>query len=144
MKKIILIVLSFSMILIGCHKNERTVSLSFSTEDIECIELMHDQSAYIADDWEVLYTLQNNEIDEFTKVLCGLKVKKYWSPSGGLGRIFVCISYKDGSQDMIGVGAFKYISSTGEVEFDDWHYVYYYDMYDLFSKYIDEAELPSL
>ena len=139
-----LIILFIGILLVGCQRGVQKVSLRQTKEEIVCIELMYDESPYLSDDREILYTLADNEIDSFVKALCDLEVKKHWSPSGGLGRIFVRISYKDGSQELIGVSAIMYIAVTGEMEADDWHSADYNGILELFSKYVGETKMPSL
>ena len=143
MRQGMLVILIISLLLVGCQGNHKKVSLRYSIEDIVSIELLHDTNISVADEWKVLYILSDNEIDMFVDALCNLNVNKYWSPSGHWGHIFIRISYLNGDQEIFGTGAFEYISATEESDFDDWHYIYYQDMYDLFSKYVNKAELPS-
>ena len=141
--KRMLIIIFIGIFLVGCQIGSQRVALKNNEKDIVCIELMYDKSHSVAGDQEALYVLDENEVEEFVEALCDLEVHTHWSPSGGFGRLFVEISYKDGSKEVIGVSAIEYISSTGEQEFDDWHYVDYYDIYDLFSLYVEKELLPS-
>ena len=144
MRKIRIVVLIISVLLFGCQGNSKKVSLRYYVGNIETIELLCDTNISVADEWKVLYVLSDSEIDAFVDVLCNLNIYKHWSPSGHWGHIFIRISYLSGDQEIFGTGAIEYISATGESNFDDWHYIYYYDMYDLFVKYVSQDELPSL
>ena len=144
MGKRILTMLLVAMFCVGCQSNQKTVSLKYSIESISNIELVYDKSYYESDDWEVLCELASDDVGKFVEELCGIHVKKPWNPGGSLGYLFVRIQYSSGEQELIGTEAYEYISSSGESKFDGWHNISYDDMYNLFSEYVEDAELPSL
>ena len=145
-KKMVLLIILISLFLgsVSCQRKPPTFVLNNSTvEDIEQIELLRALIPQDYSGWRVLYTLSKEEVPDFLSVFSCIKVNSNWNPQGHLGYLCVRITYTSGEQELFGSDAVKYLSSMGESTFDGFHSLYYDDLYNLFSKYVSETELPS-
>jgi len=102
--------------------------------NIESIEIL-DTSLRQED---VLYTLEDSQIQPFMDVLLGMKSARYVNdPPDRYGDYAVRITYLDGSIDTIGTLICAYHSPDGRDESYGWYYVDRDKLMDLIDDYVD-------
>lgn len=132
--KLLYLFLAILSILTGCGKK---VSLHQRVDNIDQIEFIY--SPYFQ--FEVLYTLSDDEISECVDEIRKLNLRRSSSPSDNGGTYIVKITYTDGSFDSLGSWSVSYTSGD-IIEHDGWYYISKNDLYNLFSRYIDPAQIP--
>ena len=144
-KRMIIVLIGILIIFTSCQKSPSKVELKYSTvENIEYIELLSTIFLEGISEVNVLYTLSKEQMPDFLCTLLEMEIDRTWSPGTNWGYLCVRISYVSGEQEILGSDAFEYISASGEHIFDGWHSISYYDLYDLFSEYVEKSKLPLL
>ncbi len=94
----------------------------------------------------MLFTLSGERLEEFIKKLLVLPIGEHREPHASLGYLVIGLYYKDGETQLIGTQSSAYKSSDEEakLQFDNWHYINYSEMYELFTQYVGEEKLPGM
>lgn len=118
----------------GCSEK---VTLHQSAEEIVQIDLIYSPF----NQFDVLYSLSDEEIKECAEVIQNLDLHRNRSPSGNGGTYIVKIVYSDGAIESLGSWSISYVSD-GNTEHDGWYYVSKDDLLQLFTRYIDPDQIP--
>ena len=118
----------------GCSEK---VTLRQSAEEIVQIELIYSPF----NQFDVLYTLSDEEIKECAEEILNLDLHRNSSPSGNGGTYIVKIVYSDGAIESLGSWSISYVSD-GNTEHDGWYYISKDDLLQLFTRYIDPDQIP--
>ena len=120
MKRTIIICTLFPLLFSGCLK-KNSGPIHQTLEDVVKIELL----AMSDDEETVLYTLSDDEMDDFWEGLLALRFRRYFNdPDTHPGRYAVRISYKNRYVDVIGMSLCVYYDPSGENQSGSkWYYV---------------------
>ena len=140
MKKTIQLLSCCLVIILLSYINLPTYNLKQDDSQIIGIELL--KNANISNtkrEFEVLYTINDNERELFLDKLCNIRCYTYWNdPAANYGKYIIRIYYMDGSIELIGSNNNGYIvgqqESTGIYYFKDNAFI------DLFLQYIPNIE----
>lgn len=131
------VVVLLAVIFTGC--GSRDISLHQSADAVDKIELLYSPFH----EYEVLYTLTDEEISGCMEKVSQLVLQKHTSPQDVGGSLILRITYSDGSVESLGSWSVSY-ESGGKLEHDGWYYVSQDDLYDLFSQYLEPSQLADL
>ena len=136
MRRITIVFLIFSCMLLCCGCERQTVELPLtqSTDDIIKIQMVDNRN----DERNVVREITGDDLKTFIPDLLQLKCNSYMNdPAGEPGQYYVTIFYANGDTTLIGTSAFIYISSTGEYAwpYEKDYYVRKESMEELFEKY---------
>ena len=134
-RQILLILLLVIVAATGCAQ---PIALHQPESEILQIDLVYSPFG----EQEVLYTLAEEEMGPFLDALFELNVYKSWSPQNIGGTFTVCITYKDGSAEILGNASIGYLSN-GTLEHDGWYSLSSDDLRSLFTEYADLSLYPS-
>ena len=143
MKAKLLILIVVCLLLSGCSIIKCSEYLRQPKDNIERVELIYNQTGK---EWTVLITLTEDQKADFLTKLSALTIGQHREPHGSLGYLVVGIYYSDDAVQMVGTqsSAYGYSENLEELEFDNWHYISYSELYELFLQYIDEEMLSSI
>lgn len=140
--KFISIMILMSVLLLGCTKQTCMEYIRQPKENVEKIELIYNEKG---NESTVLYTIEDDELEDMFIKLAGVSMGKHREPHGSLGYLAIGLYYYDGDVELIGTQASAYLSdgNESEKELDSWHYISYSEVYELFSQYIEPEMMPS-
>lgn len=138
--KRIVVLAGCALLLLGiCTGCTQKIALHQPESEIVQINLVYSPF----NEYEVIYTLEGEEIAPFLDALLDTKLHKNLSPHNIGGGLIAQIVYSDGSVELLGSWSVGYCSN-GELEHDGWYYVYEKELYELFSDYVDLSRLPNI
>lgn len=144
MRKFFIVILVILVILVlFCIRDPRVLPVNQTKNDIERIELLCTSEYGVLDeDMTVVAILTGSDAELFWDDLQEIEVgKNLFSPPSYYGKLVVSIHYKDGGNDILGTEICAY-HHNGRVYHNDYYYLNYEDIRELFSQYGDEKLLP--
>ena len=128
-------------VLCGCVPKSHMACLNQPLEEVSKIELYDTQDAENI----LLYTLSENEVDDFWSELTALEFRRYHNdPATEYGALAVKVYYFNGYTDIIGTEINGYYSPTGESIPVGWYYLSNRnDLETLFGRYIEDPMFHS-
>lgn len=119
----------------GCTE---TVTLHQSSDNVAKIEFLF--SPFYQ--FQVFHTVPENSVMDCMEDIAQLKIHRNGSPADVGGTYIIKITYADGSEESLGTWSVSYVSG-GVTDHDGWYCVSAEDLYDLFSKYMEPAQIPT-